>query len=69
MTGDELKAWRARWKLSLRGLAERIGYDHSTIALWESEKRRMPKRADLLIAAVERELRDEKRPSPEDESR
>ena len=69
MTGDDLKAFRKRWHLSQRALAERIGYNHAMPSLWEAGKRPIPRRAVLLIAALERELADEKRPSPEDESR
>ena len=67
MTPDDLRAFRDRWNLSQRALAPRIGYNHSTVALWESGQRPIPRRVDLLIAALERELANERNPEPKPE--
>lgn len=69
MTIEELKAFRDKWNLSQRDLAPRIGYHHSTVASWELGHRRIPVRVDLLIAALERSLQDERRPQSEDQGR
>ena len=53
MSGDELRAWRARLGLTQARLAERLGLPRATVARWEAGL--MPIRhPEILRLALER---------------
>ena len=69
MTGDDLRAWRKRHRLTQSQLAAKLGRERTTIYLWETGQRTIPAWVPLAMETIARALQDEKRPSPEDESR
>jgi len=56
MTGQELKSWRQRWKVTQRKLAEMLGVHRVTIAKWEGESRGIPPFMPLALEALEHRL-------------
>jgi transcriptional regulator with XRE-family HTH domain len=58
MTGDELRAWRARHNYGLRTLAARLGRSVSTIQRWEAgEVIEGAAMLELALRGLECELR------------
>lgn len=69
MTGDDLRAWRKRYRLTQSALAEKLGRERTTIYLWETGQRAIPAWVPLALPTIERDLQDEKRPQSEDQGR
>jgi DNA-binding XRE family transcriptional regulator len=52
MTGEELKSWRQRWKITQGKLAGMIGVHRVTIAKWEAGNRSIPPFLHLALKAL-----------------
>ena len=69
MTGDDLRAWRKRHRLTQTQLAEKLGRERTAVYLWETGQRNIPAWVALALPTIDRDLDNEKRPSPEEEGR
>lgn len=64
MTGDQLRAHRARLGMTQREFAGELGVSVTTIVKWERGERRISPLADLAVLAVRRKPgRPKKRPA------
>lgn len=57
MKANELVAWRKRWGLTQRQLAQALGVDVMTVSRWERGVRSIPPHLPLALEALESRLR------------
>lgn len=64
MTGNEIKAFRARWGLTQMTLAARLGVNHSTVWRWEQQgDDPVPARIALALQGIAAELQQARPPT------
>jgi predicted transcriptional regulator len=56
MTGEDLKNWRKRWRITQIELARLLGTYQETISRWEREKRGIPSHLSLALEALEHRM-------------
>jgi len=54
MTSNELKAWRAHWRISQSELAKLLGINIRTVAHWEAGTSPTPPYLDLALETLAR---------------
>ena len=63
MTGNDIKAFRARWGLTQVALAARLGVNHSTVWRWEHDEYPIPARIALALRGIAAELQQARPPT------
>jgi DNA-binding transcriptional regulator YiaG len=59
MNGQELKAWRQKWRLTQEALAGLLGVHRVTVAKWETGDRGIPPLLHLALEALEHRMKEE----------
>ena len=57
MKGSDLRAWRKRWNLKQRELAEALGVKNLAVSRWERGERSIPALLPLALKALEHEMK------------
>ncbi|MBW1954066.1 MAG: helix-turn-helix domain-containing protein [Deltaproteobacteria bacterium] len=60
MRPQDLSAWRKRWRLTQRQLAQALGVDVMTVSRWERGVRGIPPHLPLALEALEHRMKEGK---------